>query len=98
MDETKDLAETLYKYALAINETAVGPQHPIIEIIRKNYTSLLMERGKSAQGYKNGYDDHRLHFDRQSRFISRSITSTKAGRNQPCPCGSGKKYKKCHGA
>ncbi len=22
----------------------------------------------------------------------------KVGRNQPCPCGSGKKYKKCHGA
>ena len=22
----------------------------------------------------------------------------KAGRNDPCPCGSGKKYKKCHGA
>jgi uncharacterized protein YecA (UPF0149 family) len=21
-----------------------------------------------------------------------------AGRNDPCPCGSGKKYKKCHGA
>ena len=21
----------------------------------------------------------------------------KIGRNQPCPCGSGKKYKKCHG-
>jgi SEC-C motif domain protein len=20
------------------------------------------------------------------------------GRNEPCPCGSGKKYKKCHGA
>ncbi len=24
--------------------------------------------------------------------------SVKAGRNEPCPCGSGKKYKKCHGA
>ena len=23
---------------------------------------------------------------------------TKVGRNDPCPCGSGKKYKKCHGA
>lgn len=23
--------------------------------------------------------------------------STKIGRNEPCPCGSGKKYKKCHG-
>ena len=22
----------------------------------------------------------------------------KIGPNQPCPCGSGKKYKKCHGA
>ncbi|MDE2765178.1 MAG: SEC-C metal-binding domain-containing protein [Chloroflexota bacterium] len=20
------------------------------------------------------------------------------GRNEPCPCGSGKKYKRCHGA
>ncbi|MEE8484187.1 MAG: preprotein translocase subunit SecA, partial [Nitrospinota bacterium] len=24
-------------------------------------------------------------------------TSKKVGRNEPCPCGSGKKYKKCHG-
>ncbi|MFO8085339.1 MAG: SEC-C metal-binding domain-containing protein, partial [Desulfobacterales bacterium] len=23
---------------------------------------------------------------------------TKVGRNAPCPCGSGKKYKKCCGA
>jgi preprotein translocase subunit SecA len=23
--------------------------------------------------------------------------SPKVGRNDPCPCGSGKKYKKCHG-
>ena len=22
----------------------------------------------------------------------------KVGRNEPCPCGSGKKYKKCHGS
>ena len=25
-------------------------------------------------------------------------TEPKIGRNDPCPCGSGKKYKKCHGA
>ena len=24
-------------------------------------------------------------------------TDAKVGRNDPCPCGSGKKYKKCHG-
>ena len=26
------------------------------------------------------------------------INTDKVGRNEPCPCGSGKKYKKCHGA
>lgn len=25
------------------------------------------------------------------------LRSNKVGRNEPCPCGSGKKYKKCHG-
>jgi preprotein translocase subunit SecA len=27
-----------------------------------------------------------------------AISTKKAGRNDPCPCGSGKKYKKCHGS
>ncbi|HCL48976.1 MAG TPA: hypothetical protein DHW86_05610, partial [Rhodobiaceae bacterium] len=26
------------------------------------------------------------------------IDFSKTGRNQPCPCGSGKKFKHCHGA
>jgi hypothetical protein len=25
------------------------------------------------------------------------VVDAKVGRNEPCPCGSGKKYKKCHG-
>jgi preprotein translocase subunit SecA len=28
---------------------------------------------------------------------SQRRTGEKVGRNDPCPCGSGKKYKKCHG-
>jgi SWIM/SEC-C metal-binding protein len=28
----------------------------------------------------------------------RPVTSDKISRNDPCPCGSGKKYKKCCGA
>ena len=28
----------------------------------------------------------------------RRVGESKVGRNDPCPCGSGKKYKKCHGA
>lgn len=38
---------------------------------------------------------------RSSRSFSRPKTpikkGNKVGRNDPCPCGSGKKYKKCHG-
>jgi preprotein translocase subunit SecA len=44
----------------------------------------------------------------QARSVSSSSASTngsaprrsgeKVGRNDECPCGSGKKYKKCHGA
>ncbi len=26
------------------------------------------------------------------------LSKKKVGRNEPCPCGSGKKYKVCHGA
>ena len=30
--------------------------------------------------------------------MSTSSSKRTPGRNDPCPCGSGKKYKKCHGA
>jgi len=39
---------------------------------------------------------------RQAQRAGQTVTAPrhveKVGRNDPCPCGSGKKYKKCHGA
>ncbi len=32
------------------------------------------------------------------RVVTQRRDADKVGRNDPCPCGSGKKYKKCHGA
>jgi hypothetical protein len=32
-----------------------------------------------------------------SQAIEASARRSKVGRNDPCPCGSGRKYKKCHG-
>ncbi len=29
--------------------------------------------------------------------VEQATASKPAGRNDPCPCGSGQKYKKCHG-
>ena len=36
---------------------------------------------------------------RQQQLSSKPFVrvSRKVGRNEPCPCGSGKKYKQCHG-
>ncbi len=36
--------------------------------------------------------------DKADAPTSQRRTGDKVGRNDPCPCGSGKKYKKCHGA
>ncbi|MCX6160426.1 MAG: SEC-C metal-binding domain-containing protein, partial [Ignavibacteriae bacterium] len=49
------------------------------------------------------YEDDILHTEKNGNIhdISESVYHEeplyKAGRNEPCPCGSGKKFKKCHG-
>ena len=43
----------------------------------------------------DGRDD--LSFDEEDPFVEPPLLITRSvGRNDPCPCGSGKKYKKCH--
>jgi preprotein translocase subunit SecA len=38
------------------------------------------------------------HSNTQERQVTQPIhVEKKVGRNDPCPCGSGKKYKNCHG-
>ena len=52
---------------------------------------------------KNVHDYCHEHFDPDSGKYSRTcklcgnvILSMRIGRNEKCPCGSGKKYKNCH--
>jgi preprotein translocase subunit SecA len=44
--------------------------------------------------------DNRAEVESQGREQGNPLqaVSDKTPRNAPCPCGSGKKYKKCHGA
>ncbi|MDO8909673.1 MAG: preprotein translocase subunit SecA [Pseudohongiella sp.] len=49
-------------------------------------SALQAEDGDQAQD--QGADDQRAPFKREE---------PKLGRNEPCPCGSGKKFKQCHG-
>ncbi len=57
------------------------------------------EREKILQGRKNSavYRSHSSSGRRNSTAASHPNGMVKAGRNDPCPCGSGKKFKKCHG-
>ncbi len=54
------------------------------------FAGAAMAVGAGPRPARTGGDDARV------RTIRRD--EPKVGRNDPCPCGSGRKYKKCHGA
>jgi len=41
--------------------------------------------------------EHRGGDKQESKPVTVKREEKKTGRNEACPCGSGKKYKKCHG-
>lgn len=56
------------------------------------YKQAARQGGGKKKGEENG---------EQTDLVKpklKNATGEKVGRNDPCPCGSGKKYKKCHGA
>jgi preprotein translocase subunit SecA len=59
-------------------------------------SEVSSEQPKAVQGRKNGAA-HRSHAS-NATVASQSNGTAKVGRNNLCPCGSGKKYKRCHGA
>ncbi|SAL27852.1 yecA family protein [Caballeronia arvi] len=44
------------------------------------------------------FDERRQENARRDAQAAMPLTSNKVGRNEPCPCGSGRKYKHCCGA
>jgi len=52
-------------------------------------------RGAEEGVFFQGLNDFQT---KESAVAQKPISAgPKIGRNDPCPCGSGKKYKKCHG-
>ncbi len=63
-----------------------------------------MEEQRREEAERLARQQHLSHQDQTSfeveeaeRLASSSQGDRKVGRNDPCPCGSGKKYKQCHG-
>ena len=68
---------------------------PLLDIVE----IVPMVSENKASGHKmTVYVFHAVRKNPASKLIlSGAMTETKIGRNDPCPCGSGKKYKKCCG-
>ncbi|MFL5696252.1 MAG: preprotein translocase subunit SecA [Ktedonobacteraceae bacterium] len=67
-----------------------GDERPKAVTGRRNASS-----GPRNNGRTNGRSEGRSPAANQT---TRPTMPGRIGRNDPCPCGSGKKYKKCHGA
>ncbi|BDG08773.1 preprotein translocase subunit SecA [Anaeromyxobacter paludicola] len=65
------------------------------EIERKRLALARKQRVIESHGAEAGGDGEAAAAPKQETVVR---TQPKVGRNDPCPCGSGKKYKKCHGA
>ncbi len=56
--------------------------------------AAIQYQHQEAQSQLNEGEEAEPQAERQTPFVR---SERKVGRNEPCPCGSGKKYKQCHG-
>lgn len=76
------------------NPTKMMPEDPYNDfLMRQTLGRLLEKHDKALNKYGEDDDDY---YEPPQETVKR--VEPKVGRNDPCPCGSGKKYKKCHGA
>ena len=95
-----DAAEAYYRRSLSLANTPSARSEAALRI-----ASLLIDTGRESEVVAF-LEQQRAQADAAStegppvgaQHIRSRASSTTVGRNDPCPCGSGKKYKKCHGA
>jgi len=94
-------------------ETVVGGEGDVSDVFAEQVARQVGERASRLDARERQLDiraeqlrrkevhlaawEHRIRTQRMSGAPDRALTVTKVGRNEPCPCGSGRKYKQCHG-
>lgn len=82
---------------MKLQEALGGFRKPNFIVPMSNQAAEMMreaESGINAMGVMVDYDSG---FGSFTTTENGRVKKIKVGRNDPCPCGSGKKYKKCHG-
>ncbi|AJA44066.1 protein translocase subunit secA [Frischella perrara] len=89
------LDELKYDVIGILSRVRIQSQEEIEEAERRR----LEELNKLAEKQRLSHEEiDELHQDKPQSSQPLVRAQAKVGRNDPCPCGSGKKYKHCHGA
>ncbi len=64
--------------------------------VKANNANPIVMTAGDRQSFPTGVGDGVTGQKSQVKSHRSKVTGQKVGRNDPCPCGSGKKYKKCH--
>ncbi|KKU19191.1 MAG: preprotein translocase subunit SecA [Candidatus Colwellbacteria bacterium GWA2_46_10] len=77
---------------------AYGQRDPLVEYRRESKMLFdQLEKGIEGWIFAHLFKLKTEKTEEGRPTIKLDVANKKVGRNDPCPCGSGKKYKKCHG-
>jgi len=79
---------------------AIGQRDPLVEYQKEGYDlfeDLVNNVKYSVVRILLNFDSSLIKQSNDEKKETNIEADNKVGRNSPCPCGSGKKYKKCHG-
>lgn len=97
-DETRKWAENSEWIGLEIIDVVKGGAEDTVGQIE--FIARFREKGVERKHHENARfvkDNDRWFFTQGSMVKPKPVSVTKIGRNDPCPCGSGLKHKKCCG-
>jgi preprotein translocase subunit SecA len=74
-------------------------RRPVSRTIATSQSASHSSMGSFSSGSSGGAQDGASQMQAASRPQGATVVRSqpKVGRNDPCPCGSGRKYKHCHG-
>lgn len=86
------------EFVATYTQDGVGWDHHEVSHFEKDDDGRWYYVGGNGHRHPEGesHHHHHHHHDHGGQTLRRE--GPKIGRNDPCPCGSGKKFKKCHGS
>jgi preprotein translocase subunit SecA len=90
LDIDKFMAQILIRVQIKEKDEAQERRSPVKTVERHSKAAAFSESANRAAGKSRGTQN-------SEAPVTVRRNTPKVGRNDPCPCGSGKKYKNCHG-